>query len=153
MFFHRLQRIQRTGLRKCRNFIRSRIVEYKVGQSENVNKTFLESYGLLPMVSKTAKSFVGQNAFYLWTPSQRTCQELSNKGSWIFVAYLFLKYFKKTKKLLFSKHGGMLHHWSFCQPSPFVPIFFWHFKNWISLGILLKHMFFLNGHNKHTLFF
>ena len=44
--------------------ILSRIVEYKVGQSENVNKIFLESYGSLPMVSKTAKIFVGQITFY-----------------------------------------------------------------------------------------
>ncbi len=42
----------------------SRIVEYKVGQSENVNKKKLEGYGLLPMVSKTAKIFVGQITFY-----------------------------------------------------------------------------------------
>ncbi len=42
----------------------ARIVEYKVGQSENVNKKNLESYGSLPMVSKTAKTFVGQIAFY-----------------------------------------------------------------------------------------
>ncbi len=41
-----------------------RIVEYKVGQSENVNKKKLEGYGLLPMVSKTAKIFVGQITFY-----------------------------------------------------------------------------------------
>jgi hypothetical protein len=112
-----------------RNAPLTRLVEYKVGQSENVNKFFLESYGSLPMVSKTAKTFVGQIAFYSWTPSQKTCQELSNKGSWIFVAYLVFEIFQKNKKLLFSKHGGMLHHWSFCSPSPFVPIFFWHFKD------------------------
>jgi hypothetical protein len=41
-----------------------RIVEYKVGQSENVNKKKLEGYGVLPMVSKTAKIFVGQITFY-----------------------------------------------------------------------------------------
>ena len=41
-----------------------RIVEYKVGQSENVNKKKLEGYGLLPMASKTAKIFVEQITFY-----------------------------------------------------------------------------------------
>ncbi len=33
--------------------------KYKVGQSEIVNKKNLEGYGLLPMVSKTAKISVG----------------------------------------------------------------------------------------------
>ena len=46
------------------SYISPRIVEYKVGQSENVNKKKLEGYGLLPMASKTAKIFVGQITFY-----------------------------------------------------------------------------------------
>jgi hypothetical protein len=79
----------------------SRIVEYKVGQSENVNKKKLEDYGLLPMVSKTTKIFVEQITFYSWTPSQRTCQELSKEGSCIFVAYLVSEIFWKNKKNTF----------------------------------------------------
>jgi hypothetical protein len=46
------------------SYISPRIVEYKVGQSENVNKKKLEGYGLLPMASKTAKIFVEQITFY-----------------------------------------------------------------------------------------
>jgi hypothetical protein len=53
------------------------------------------------MASKTAKIFVEQITFYSWTPSLRTCQDLSKEGSCIFVAYLVSEIFWKNKKNTF----------------------------------------------------
>ena len=102
----------------------TRIVDYKVGQSENVNKKNQKAMGCSQWFQRLLKFLLVKLHFIHEHHHKGLVKSFPKRGLAFSQLIWFPKYFEKTKKILFSKHGGMLHHWSFCQPSPFVPIFF-----------------------------